>query len=140
MKLVNSLVVAFLGTLMAAGCTVTDDAGTDGGTDAGGTDTLVSGDTAKTDTLTTGDTAPGETAGDTSVSCEACTNDKCKTESTACAGKPKCVTGVACLNSCASPETGTPADCRNTCVTNAAGDLDDLVTCINTNCKSNCGF
>ena len=143
MKLVNSLVVAFLGTLMAAGCTVTDDTSTDGGptTDGGGTDTTPSGDTGGSDAAK--DTAVSETTGDTggdAGSCGDCVTANCKTEYTACVADTQCKTGVDCINAC------TTKDCKNACVTAAEADagsspkIDDLVSCLSSKCSAQCGL
>jgi hypothetical protein len=136
MKLVNVLVVGFLGTLMVAGCSSTSDSSTDGGTDGGTvTDTGSSGDTAKP-----ADTGAGETATEGGASCTDCTTANCKTQNDACATDPNCVKGVACLAAC------TDSACKNDCISNADGagkdnaKLNDFVACVKSSCASSCNL
>ena len=137
MKLVSILSLACV--LAAAGCSSTSDTGTDGGTTgdtgSGGGDTGSGG----TDTGTGGDTTPGDTGGGT---CSDCTKAHCQTENDACATDTACQAGVACIAACQVDAGGsTTSECENTCITNASNDhLNAFITCLQTNCKSQCGL
>ena len=84
MKLVNNLAVAFLGALLATGCTVTDDTSNDGGTtDGGGKDTAVT----PTDTGSPGDVATDTPSDVSKDPCGDCLKANCAAEITACASR-----------------------------------------------------
>lgn len=146
MKLVNSLVVAFLGTLMATGCTVTDDTSTDGGTnDGGGTDTTPVGDTGGAKDTAVSETS-ADTGGDASGTCGSCVSSHCLSEYTACTGDTQCKAGLDCFNLCPGSPKATRESCQNSCVTNAEADagsspkIDDIIGCVKTNCADPCGL
>jgi hypothetical protein len=137
MKLVNILAVALFGGLFTAGCTVTDDETGDAGETGTVTDTGTPADTKPAETT------PTDTGTDTGfANCQACITAKCPTEGTACTDT-NCKDGIACLNGCTAAG-GDVLTCKNKCVTDHAASstkssqFDDLVTCLNSNCKAIC--
>ena len=145
MKLFNVLSVSVISSLLALGCssTVTDtsDGGTDGAVDTG----TGTGDTGtKTDTGTSGDTTPpSDTGSETSgAGCPTCLSANCGTQFDTCNADTQCAAGVKCINDC--PNGTGRKDCINVCVTKAESGgqtkIDDLVSCLQTSCKTPCNF
>ena len=140
MKLSHSLFIAAI-TFAAFGCSSSSDTGTDGGTTDSGTasDTTTPTDTgSNTDTGSATDTkVTPDTAG-----CQTCAASNCSTELAACLADDPCKAGVACLEGCDPSD----AACKNACVTTAHGEtgsdtkIDDVVTCLQAHCATECGF
>lgn len=134
MKLVNLLGTTIISVLFAVGCSSTDTTGDAGTT----TDTGKAGDTGSSgETTPPADTAPGETAGETAGEtggdCASCLTAHCDAETKACAADAACKKRLDCMNACAD------AACQNKCISdNPTTKGDDLITCVLTNCKTEC--
>ncbi|MGZ5967884.1 MAG: hypothetical protein ACXWP4_09465 [Polyangiales bacterium] len=138
MKLFNVLSVTAFGVLFAVGCSSSDTTTTDSGTtaDTGGTTTETGTDTG---------TPPTETGGDDTgtavdaAACSACTDSKCKSEKTACAGSTDCVAVLKCVDDCKGDST-----CANACISDetkpGVKEANALLTCAQDKCAMECGL
>ena len=125
MKLFNMLVVGSFAMLAAAGCSSTTTTTTDGGATA--TDT----GTTPVDTGTKPDT--GTAPVDAGNVCEKCLVMNCAAESVKCDADAKCKERLACMDACADTA------CRNKCISDIATTAgDDVITCIQEKCKTEC--
>ena len=140
--------VVFVGAL-SAGCggkvvvEAVDDASTDASAPAKDStaplpDGFVGVDTGATrDTFVAVDTRPDPPP----ETCPDCVTRDCRLPVEACMADPRCKAALDCLNYC---PVGGPSDarttCLNTCVSDAAGAVDDVVVCVVAYCKRPCAF
>jgi len=135
MKLLNILSITVMGTLFAVGCssttTVTNDGGTEGGTNTGDTGTKTDTGTVKTDSATTGDTGPAP------VACTDCQEVYCAEQTAACSKDASTVEGcnnlITCIQGCGKLDAGASEQnaCANKCVTDSPStEGKDLVACM----------
>lgn len=141
MKLLNILSITVMGTLFAVGCssttTITNDGGTDGGTNTGDTGTKTDTGTVKTDSATTGDTGPGP------VACTDCQEVYCAEQNAACstaAAIEGCNNLITCIQDCSKLDAGATEQnmCANKCVTDStSAEGKALVACM-VDCSKTC--
>lgn len=136
MKLWNVTSAIALGALFAFGCSVENTTPTtDGGTTETGTDTGVKVDTG---TVVTDSGTASETAAETGLSCMACQSTRCAAEEAACKSTPEKLKGCNDLAMCLSLCKDTA--CGDKCVSDSmSSEGKDLLTCVLTKCKTECG-
>ena len=155
------MILAFVAALGGAACSSSDSAapggsaGSAGSAGSGGTAGTDAGTDAADDTATddaADDTATGDAADDTTTGdagddaalgpCDICLNANCSTEYTACSSDTECMAGMEEFQQCmGSADGGDQSACAGAAATNhptAATGINDLLTCISTNCATDC--
>ncbi len=152
-----SLICAFSAlTLAATACGSSANSGGGGTTDTtSGTDTATGTDTTSgADTSTNADTMPGDmmvgdgtTMGDgqgggdgSNDPCQPCLQSKCATALGACAADATCSSKMSGIGDCLKA-AGSDATAAQKCLTDFAATgtpASDMVTCVQTNCKTEC--